>query len=332
MTNFNMAQGLSKLLQMESDNHYFCNYPNDQDPMNINTADSLNQLIPDGVSSTLVRYTMPHVGDLVSELFFSSTEEQDFSIQIIIGGYLIYSINLHNTKFYRITPSTGIPLIGLTLHGSYIYLKGDNVKDVSILQRTLYLSSPDRHYLVTNKIEMLDGDFIENGKYHSNKNEWVGTYVINNTQFYNEYVCDYPNNPLIKDIKVPTYSFEELSLVKNKNFQEHYDFNIINYSGIINSFTVEGNIELLEIKIGNHTVYTQDCFNGNLNTITPFTFGIPQMCLEFHDVQVLIIASSLPKLYSCVSLLKNDDILRISKLSLDFGDITFKDGMIHKNE
>ncbi len=184
---FNAKQELSKLTQMEKDNTYHCNYPQDSDPSQISSADLFTELIPDRVSPTLVRYTVPRHGDLITEFtFFSKEKPQDFSIQLVIGKYLVYSVDVVKESLYRITPTKGIPHISLPYQDVYIYINGKDVNNLSVFQRTLYLSYKDRRRLVTDKIEMLDGDYIEKGMYHSTKNEWSETTLLHNILFKRE--------------------------------------------------------------------------------------------------------------------------------------------------
>jgi len=50
-----ILSGLSKLLYMEDNNTYDCNYPANPDPTCIATGDSLDYIDTSGVSATLVR-------------------------------------------------------------------------------------------------------------------------------------------------------------------------------------------------------------------------------------------------------------------------------------
>lgn len=245
-------------------------------------------------------------------------------IFINIGGKVVWYNSYKDAHSLTIKPfDFGIPIMALKYQQVTLIVIGNEKHFHPSPRYSSYsgilLDKKEKNILCDNilsfdQVTIKDGMWYqENYPYESNIDTALKfDYVLPAS---NDYICNYPKDPNANNIVgVKEYTVRQFSKELNSNV---YKFDISNIGDIIKSFDIIGHWIECKIVIGGSTVSHH--YKHESKYIYPFSgFGIPLLCLQYHHVVVFITAPSNPKLFSRVVEIKQKDIERLCKSSIEF--------------
>lgn len=303
---------LKKLLSMEVDGTYYCNYPKDPEVDNIVTSSETRfvkpELCKDGIRSY---YCIPRHGDVISKMVIKNPHGKiDFKLNI--NSRTKFKCSYEKTEGVDLVVKPfdfGIPL--MTFHYSQVdvYITGNN-DGLDIIY--LHLGTEDRQYIARNEYTIRDFKFTPFGllkKINGNYKNYDLESDVNPEELVNKmikdvnYFCDYPENPDVDNIRAV-----ENSLEKEDTGEFYYkkkgdtqggpsgtmypeEYTVARKGDILKSFTVYG-IKYgiyIKVEIGGYCYYDMkyEKYTGDL-LVKPFIFGIPLSSLRYHEVRISI--------------------------------------------
>jgi hypothetical protein len=314
--------GIGGLISMENIGLYKCNYPNDQDVCNIITSSDDIPLSFSGMSKNTAKYIVPRNGDITKYIEVDTVNgtEEVFEVVIEIGETIVHA-QIYNTSNIKIKPFVyGFPNIALMYEHVVVYITGNN-RNIKVSSNQLYLSRGHRSNLCNRELIFDDSNRIYDGRFYKNNNvspvpvfnHTVESNVKNieevQTTKSSEYLCNYPSDPDIDNIKCDQKTIKEYGSCSPQGIHK---YEIDMQKNIISRFTIYGKAKSFRLEIGGQHMMTKTLESSDMiHTFKPFSFGIPYTKYHMAKIEIESDPDERITLESVRLVLNEEDIAKI---------------------
>ena len=302
------------LMNLESIGLYKCDYPDDQDVDNIISSYDDIPLTFSGMSKNTAKYNVQRSSDVVRyiEVITVNGSEEVFEVVIRIGGANVYT-QIYNTNYVKIKPFIyGIPLIALACDDTEVYITGNN-ENIKVSGNFLYLARNERSNVARTDYTFNDSNRICDGHFYKNDDIIItpmfGSTTISLTEQSSEYLCNYPSDPDINNIKCGQKTVKEYGICSPHGIHK---YEIAMEVNIISHFIIYGKAKSVRLEIGGQFMTSQVLNpSNNIHSFKPFSFGIPYTRYHMTTIEIESDLGERITVESVRIVLNNDDTIRI---------------------